>query len=507
MAGTVTETVGVETRPDAELISAVRSGDNAAYGILFDRHRAAAERLARQLVRGPDADDLVAESFTRVLVILQNGKGPDESFRAYLLTAMRRFHIDRIRSGSRVRSTGDEQELDRAVEWVDPAEMRFETGAAAQAFAELPERWQTVLWHLDVEGHKPADVAPLLGMSPNSVSALAYRAREGLRQAYLQQHLAVEQRETCRHTTEYLGAYVRDGLSARAKTKVESHLDECARCMGLYLELREVNSNLGAWLAPALLGSAAAGYLSATTAATAGGALVAVKGGLAHALAPVKALGPAGTTAAAGVATVAVVAAVAVAATQGGGQPDVPSASGTAGTTAEPAPVQSDPTPQPTPTTGVEDTEPADEVSGPAEPVVEPLPQPTADRPDPGPTNDRPTDPTPPSQRPTPASPAPQPPVMPRPTAGDGLLDIELLGLHLGTLGGGQLVSIGLTHSDRPAVVVLRYDDPASLIGTVSPGWTCYQDGRVIRCVGERTRAPLYVMVKSAGRPLVTLGS
>ena len=45
-----------------------------------------------------------------------------------------------------------------------------------------------VLWHTEVEQQKPADIAPLLGMSANSVSALAYRAREGLRQAFLSQH-------------------------------------------------------------------------------------------------------------------------------------------------------------------------------------------------------------------------------------------------------------------------------------------------------------------------------
>jgi hypothetical protein len=33
-------------------------------------------------------------------------------------------------------------------------------------------------------------MAPLLGLTANSVAALAYRAREGLRQAYLQMHLS-----------------------------------------------------------------------------------------------------------------------------------------------------------------------------------------------------------------------------------------------------------------------------------------------------------------------------
>ncbi len=186
---------------DADLIAAVRAGDTDAYGLLFERHRQAASRLAGHLVPGPDADDLVSESFIRVLGVLQAGKGPDEFFRAYLLSSIRRLHLDRIRGGKRVKTTDDEAELDRAVEFVDPATMRFERSAAADAFGSLPERWQLVLWHLDVEGQKPAEIAPLLGMSANSVSALAYRAREGLRQAYLQGHLAPTLHEGCRKTT------------------------------------------------------------------------------------------------------------------------------------------------------------------------------------------------------------------------------------------------------------------------------------------------------------------
>ena len=83
---------------DAELISAVRGGDVDAYGELFARHVDAARRLARQLVAAGDADDLVSEAFAKVLVVLQRGGGPDLAFRAYLLTAVRRLHVDRIRA-------------------------------------------------------------------------------------------------------------------------------------------------------------------------------------------------------------------------------------------------------------------------------------------------------------------------------------------------------------------------------------------------------------------------
>lgn len=263
----------VDDRADAELISAVRGGDLEAYGDLFARHSAAATRLARQLMSPSDADDLVSEAFAKVLLVLQRGGGPDMAFRAYLLTSVRRLHVDKIRAGSRLHTTDDLEPFDPGIPFQDTAVAGFENEAAAKAFASLPERWQLVLWHLEVEGQKPADIAPLLGMSANSVSALAYRAREGLRQAFLNQHAQELEDDTCQWTHQHLGAYIRNGISRRDAGKVEEHLDECRKCMAVYLELSEVNSNLAGILGPLLLGTAATAYL-----ATAGG--LAAKGGL-----------------------------------------------------------------------------------------------------------------------------------------------------------------------------------------------------------------------------------
>ncbi|MFT3872535.1 MAG: sigma-70 family RNA polymerase sigma factor [Nocardioides sp.] len=298
----------VDTRADAELISAVRGGDLNAYGELFARHADAARRLARQLVSSADADDLVSESFAKVLTVLQRGGGPDIAFRAYLLTAVRRLHVDRIRATSRVQTTDDLEPFDPGTPFEDTAVAGFENEAAAKAFASLPERWQLVLWHLEVEGQKPGDIAPMLGMSANSVSALAYRAREGLRQAFLNQHAQDLDNDTCEWTHQHLGAYIRNGISRRDAAKVEEHLDECRKCMAIYLELSEVNSNLAGILGPLLLGAAATGYL-----ATAGG--LAAKGGLLLLVGRAKeaVVGNLATAAVAGVAATAVIAGTAVA--------------------------------------------------------------------------------------------------------------------------------------------------------------------------------------------------
>lgn len=265
-------------RSDAELIALVRGraadpASTEAFGLLYARHRAAAAALARQLARSPtDADDLVAGAFARLLEVLRSGRGPTEAFRAYLLTAMRHLAYDRTRAERRLDLTDDLAELigvdpDRTVvPFADPALAGLERTLAARAFATLPERWQAVLWHLEVEGDAPADIAPLFGLTPNAVSALGYRAREGLRQAYLQEHLASgsgHRDRRHRETGERLGAYTRGGLSRRDAARVEAHLAECEDCRFLAGELREVNAGLvRAVVGPLVLGAGLVGYLA-----------------------------------------------------------------------------------------------------------------------------------------------------------------------------------------------------------------------------------------------------
>lgn len=169
--------------PDAELIARARTGDTAAYAVLHGRHHDAAVATARALRRDPhDVEDLVHEAFVRVLAALRGGGGPTEAFRPYLLTTLRHVAYDRTR---RARETPTAPAEVGEVAWVDPHDDDADRDRLVAAFARLPPRWRSVLWHTAVEGRRPADVAELLGLRPNAVSALAYRARAGLREAYL----------------------------------------------------------------------------------------------------------------------------------------------------------------------------------------------------------------------------------------------------------------------------------------------------------------------------------
>ncbi|SDN43359.1 sigma-70 family RNA polymerase sigma factor [Allokutzneria albata] len=261
-------------RGDAELITDVRNGSTEAYGQLYERHVAAAYNLARQLARSnAEADDLVSEAFAKVLDTLRAGRGPDAAFRAYLLTALRHTAYDKTRRDRKVEFSDDISGVADAaaavVPFTDTAVAGLDRSLAAKAFARLPERWQAVLWHTEIEGQSPAEVAPILGLTPNGVSALAYRAREGLRQAYLQVHVGAGTEEHCRATIERLGAWTRDGLSRRETAQVEAHLDSCDRCRVLAAELGEVNGALRLVIAPLVLGGAVTAYLAAAGAGSA----------------------------------------------------------------------------------------------------------------------------------------------------------------------------------------------------------------------------------------------
>ncbi|GAA1566843.1 hypothetical protein GCM10009678_57190 [Actinomadura kijaniata] len=290
-AASGTAPTGTAPEPsDAVLIARIRSGDPEALGPLFERHRAAARGLAGHLIGGDAADDAVQNAFERVLDAIRRGGGPRSGFRPYLLTAVRNSVYDMYRNDRRLHTTDRMEPFDPGLPFDDPALEGMERTMIVQAYRSLPERWQTVLWHTVVEGARPADVAPLLGLTPNGAAALAYRAREGLRQAYLQMHLARERTAEhaapgvaagaavtvdarCRPVLDKLGAYVRDGLARRDARRIEEHLDDCARCQAIHAELVDVNTTLREALGPVVLGTAGVAYLAAAKAGVAGGGI------------------------------------------------------------------------------------------------------------------------------------------------------------------------------------------------------------------------------------------
>ncbi|WP_398857402.1 sigma-70 family RNA polymerase sigma factor [Streptomyces mobaraensis] len=294
---------------DTELVARLRDGEDVsgeAYALLYRRHAAAVRGYARTCCRDVHtAEDLTNEVFAATLQAVRRGGGPDTAVRAYLLTTVRRVAAAWTRTARRERLVEDfavfavsaaGASMDPEDTPVDPgadvrAMRQAETSLAVQAFRSLPERWQMVLWHTTVEEESPSQVAPLLGLSPNATAVLAHRAREGLRQAYLQAHVSASLTSagSCAQYADRLGAYARGGLRTRAERGLRKHLSECARCRTAALELADVNTRLRAVLPVALVGwftagasvKAVAGLAAGAGAGAAAGTGAAVSGGAA----------------------------------------------------------------------------------------------------------------------------------------------------------------------------------------------------------------------------------
>lgn len=252
---------------DVELLEQVRGGNEAAFTELYVRHRAVARRVALTYRCPGDPDDLVNEAFEKVFAAVGRGSGPTDAFRAYLLVTMRRLAADYA-------ERPHDDRLDDLPEAVvaaasEPPLDAEDRDLITRAFESLPDRWQAVLWYTAVEGRNPRELAPLLGVSANAVSALAYRAREQLRQAFLQAHLQTWARPQCEPHRSLLGAYVRDGQSRRERANTQRHLDGCSSCQGLVAELHQVNTMLVRSVAP-LFPAAFLGKLVLTGAGAAG---------------------------------------------------------------------------------------------------------------------------------------------------------------------------------------------------------------------------------------------
>ncbi|MFJ5996683.1 sigma-70 family RNA polymerase sigma factor [Streptomyces sp. NPDC092370] len=266
---------------DADLIDRMRSGDDTAYEELYRRHAQAVRRYARTCCRDAHtADDLTAEVFARMLQAVRGGAGPAHAVRAYLLTSVRRVAASWTRSARREQlvddfavfaaqsapksdaSDDDTLELGADVRAMHAAEQSM----AMRAFRSLPERWQAVLWHTEIEDESPSEVAKLFGLDANGTRVLASRAREGLKQAYLQAHVsaALTGDEECARYADQLGTYARGRLRTRAERGLRKHLDECAKCRLAALQIEEVAGGIPAVVPVAVIGwFGAAGYAKA----------------------------------------------------------------------------------------------------------------------------------------------------------------------------------------------------------------------------------------------------
>ena len=228
---------------DRALVERSRAGDARALDELWQRHYRSGVRVARQYT-SIAVDDVVAEAFVQCHERQLAGRGLDGAYRPLFYSQIRAV------AGTRLGVPADASAAALA------------RTLTARAFESLPGRWRAVLWYLEVEGMDPHEAAPLLGMSANAAAELLYRARAGIRSAWLAgyaQDAAARGLDECVWSVARVEMFANGQPASSDKDRVAMHLATCARCSMVGRQVADVATRLALVMIPLALGAEAGG--------------------------------------------------------------------------------------------------------------------------------------------------------------------------------------------------------------------------------------------------------
>jgi RNA polymerase sigma-70 factor (ECF subfamily) len=227
---------------DAELIAALRRGEEPALGALLSRHAPQIYRFGLKMCRDPeDAKDVVQDTLLAAARGIREFRGAS-SLSTWLYTIARSFCIKKRRGAmtSAVVSLDDEPgaaQMPSAELPPDDAAASHELGAALEgAIASLAPMYREVLLLRDVEGLSAAEVAEVLELSVDAVKSRLHRARADVR-AKLTRFLPSSERPSdapssaaCPDIVAMFSRYVEDEIGAEECAAMERHIASCSRC-------------------------------------------------------------------------------------------------------------------------------------------------------------------------------------------------------------------------------------------------------------------------------------
>jgi RNA polymerase sigma-70 factor, ECF subfamily len=160
--------------PVRRLVDRARDGDKDAYGQIFRLHHDAIFRYARLHI-GAEAEDIVAEVFTRAWIQLPGYEYTDVPFVAWLYGIARYVVADEVRRQARFdyRPTVPET-LEK---WAEDDRLEL-----AEAITKLPDEQRQVIELKFLMGMRNLEVADATEMTSNAVNAKQWRALTTLRE-------------------------------------------------------------------------------------------------------------------------------------------------------------------------------------------------------------------------------------------------------------------------------------------------------------------------------------
>jgi RNA polymerase sigma factor (sigma-70 family) len=164
-------------RSDAALAERVAAGDEAAFDVLYERHRPVVLAVCMGILGAAhDAEDATQETFSALAVALSSN-APAE-LRPWLIRVARNASIDTTRRRKHRLLTLDGELPEVAAR---PGAGSAEMEVVLDGIRELPEQQRTALLMRELGGHTYVEIAEFMEIDEEAVRGLIARARVGLR--------------------------------------------------------------------------------------------------------------------------------------------------------------------------------------------------------------------------------------------------------------------------------------------------------------------------------------
>lgn len=158
------------------LVTRAQTGDQDAFGVLYEEYRRKVFNLARFSLPHATAEDAVGETFVRAWAALPRYRDVGVPFVAWLYGIARHVVADTLRAGMRVEPRA-EPRLDEAVSR-DGELDRLTLGAALD---RLPDEQRVVIEMKYLADLTNEEVGAALGKTPGAVNTQQWRALAALR--------------------------------------------------------------------------------------------------------------------------------------------------------------------------------------------------------------------------------------------------------------------------------------------------------------------------------------
>jgi RNA polymerase sigma-70 factor (ECF subfamily) len=177
--------VPVSADDETGLIARARAGDQAAFGVLTERHSAQVRRVLYRITRDHDAaQDALQEALTRAWLSIGQFEGRSR-FSTWLTRIAINQAYDSLRPARPQLLELDDQVGQRVPGWGNQPDAIFESReflmAIDQALGELPLDYRTAVMLRDVEGLSAAETAEILGIGERALKSRLHRGRMALR--------------------------------------------------------------------------------------------------------------------------------------------------------------------------------------------------------------------------------------------------------------------------------------------------------------------------------------